>query len=218
MSQIPCPGSPRAFDAWLLVGPTGAGKTPLGNFLERSGWNGRRCLHFDFGAELRKADAGAENVPGLSGEDRNVIRQVLRDGALFEDRHSSLVRKIFDDFLRRRGAQALDLLLLNGWPRHLGQARDLETFAVVRRIVLLNAPAETIRERIRTDAAGDRSVREDDSPDEVEIKFTLYEERTRPLVGYYAAKGIPVTTLEVAAETSAADLHRDLLQRLDGRG
>jgi len=206
------------FDAWLLVGPTGAGKTPLGDVLERSGWNGRRCLHFDFGAELRKVDAGGDNVLGLSVEDRDVIREVLLKGALFEDRNSPLVRKIFDDFLRRRGAQASDLLLLNGWPRHLGQARDLETIAVVRRIVLLNAPAETVRERVRTDAAGDRSVREDDSPDEVEKKFSLYEERTRPLVGYYAAKGIPVTSLDVAAETSAADLHRAILRSADGPG
>ncbi len=200
------------FEAWLIVGPTGAGKTPLGNVLERSGWNGRRCFHFDFGSELRKVDAGMENVLGLSVDDRDVIRRVLREGVLFEDGQSSLVGKIFDDFLRRRGARVSDLLLLNGWPRHLGQARDLEAVAVVRRIVLLNAPAETIRERIRTDAAGDRLIREDDSPDEVEKKFSLYEERTIPLVGYYAVQGIPVTTLDVAAETSAADLRRELLR------
>jgi adenylate kinase len=206
------------FDAWLFVGPTGAGKTPLGDVLERSGWNGRRCLHFDFGAELRKADAGVKNVSGLSVKDRDVIHKVLREGALLEDRSFPLVGKIFDDFLRRRGAQASDLLVLNGWPRHLGQARDAEAVAVVRRVVRFNASAETIRERIRTDAAGDRLVRADDSPAEVEKKYALYVKRTKPLIEYYEAKGIPVTTLEVAAETSAADLHQDLLQRVDDRG
>lgn len=206
------------FEAWLIVGPTGAGKTPLGNVLERSGWNGRRCLHFDFGAELRKIDEGMENISSLSVEDRDVVRRVLREGALFDDGQSSLIGKIFDDFLRRRGARVSDLLLLNGWPRHLGQARDLEAVVVVRRIVLLNVPAEIIRERIRTDAAGDRSIREDDSPGEVEKKFSLYEERTRPLVGHYAAQGIPVTTLDVAAETTAAGLRRELLRSPNGRG
>jgi len=201
------------YDAWLLLGPTGAGKTPLGNALARSGWHGRRCLHFDLGAELRNVDAGRENRPGLSADDRGVIREVLQEGALFEDRHSSLVRKIFDGFMRRHGAQPSDLLLLNGWPRHLGQVRDIDAAdVVVRRVVLLNASPEILVDRIRTDAGGDRSARDDDSPEEVAKKFILYEERTLPLVGHYAARGVPVTRLEVGTATPAADLCRELLQ------
>jgi len=202
------------FDAWLLLGPTGSGKTPLGKAMERSGWNGRRCVHFDFGAELRKIDSGAENVPGLSDEDRDVVRRVLLEGALLENRHSPLARKILDEYLRRSGATEQDLLVLNGWPRHVGQARDLEKLAVVGRIVLLAAPVETVRARIRTNASGDRSVRDDDSPAEVEKKFALYEERTRPLVEYYAARGVPVTTLAVGPGTSISDLHRELIRSL----
>lgn len=197
----------------MLLGPTGAGKTPLGTALERSGWHGRRCLHFDFGAELRTIDAGRENRPEISAEDRGLIREVLREGALFEDRHSPLVRKIFDGFMRRREAQPSDLLLLNGWPRHLGQVRDMAAAGVaVRRVVLLNASPEILVERIRTDAGGDRSAREDDSREEVARKFNLYEERTRPLVGHYAAWSVPVTRLEVGAATTAADLCREILQ------
>ncbi|MCX7427258.1 MAG: hypothetical protein NTW96_16720 [Planctomycetia bacterium] len=41
-------------DAMLLLGPTGSGKTPLGDLLERRGLGGRRCVHFDFGAHLRR--------------------------------------------------------------------------------------------------------------------------------------------------------------------
>ena len=44
--------------AILLLGPTGSGKSPLGDELEANGLNGRRCLHFDFGRRLRRAAEG----------------------------------------------------------------------------------------------------------------------------------------------------------------
>ena len=39
--------------AIVLLGPTGSGKTPLGDLIERCGLWGAPCLHFDFGACLR---------------------------------------------------------------------------------------------------------------------------------------------------------------------
>ena len=198
------------FEAWLIIGPTGSGKTPLGEALELAGWNGRRCLHFDLGEELRRIAAGRDVPPGLSSGEREVIGRVLRKGELFEDRQAPLVRKIIDDFLRRRGAREADLLLLNGWPRHPGQARDLEAIARVRRIVFLNAPAAVLRERIRTDAGGDRAGRRDDSAGEVEAKLALFEERTRPLLAHYAAAGVPIVPLDASPTDSAEDLLRAL--------
>ena len=40
--------------AILLLGPTGSGKTPLGELMERRGFGGRRCRHFDLGDRLRR--------------------------------------------------------------------------------------------------------------------------------------------------------------------
>ncbi len=48
--------------AILLLGPTGSGKTPLGQALEKKGLAGRRCVHFDFGANLREI-AGLKRRP-----------------------------------------------------------------------------------------------------------------------------------------------------------
>ena len=42
---------PRAL---LLLGPTGSSKTPLGQLIEQRGLWQTRCLHFDFGANLRQ--------------------------------------------------------------------------------------------------------------------------------------------------------------------
>lgn len=203
-------------DAWLLIGPTGAGKTPLGGLLERSGVSGRRCLHFDFGAELRRIEARPEEAPDLSAAERGVIGDVLRRGALLEERHFPIARKILRRFLQENAGTGSDLLILNGWPRHLGQALDLEETAAVVRVVVLEAGPATIRERILTDAAGDRAERADDSPEEIERKSVLYAERTEPLIGYYAARNVPVTRLEIRPETTAGDLFRDLLRNLNG--
>ncbi len=193
-------------DAVLLIGPTGSGKTPLGEALEKVGWDGRRCLHFDFGSWLREAGERSENVPSLSAEERDVVREVLRDGALLEDRHFGIARKILEEFLRRKRAGDGDLLILNGLPRHAGQARDISLAAAVVWVILLTASPATIRDRILTNAAGDRSERRDDTPAEVERKLALYEERTRPLVDHYEAKGVPIVRLTVGPTTSADDL------------
>ena len=45
--------------AVVLLGPTGSGKTPLGEWLEAKGLGGRRCHHFDFGTRLRRVATGA---------------------------------------------------------------------------------------------------------------------------------------------------------------
>ena len=37
----------------FIIGPTGCGKTPPGNHMEKIGIGKKRCLHFDFGCQLR---------------------------------------------------------------------------------------------------------------------------------------------------------------------
>lgn len=50
--------APGRLPAVLLLGPTGAGKTPLGRICAQRGLWGRSCTHVDFGACLRRAAAG----------------------------------------------------------------------------------------------------------------------------------------------------------------
>jgi adenylate kinase family enzyme len=197
--------------AVLLLGPTGAGKSPLGEALERSGWGGRRCVHFDFGAELRRAASIPEEFPDLGADDRAVIHSVLAEGALLEDRHFSIVRKILERFFQEKGAGTGSLVILNGLPRHQGQASALEAFVDLRRIIRLDASAEVIGERIRRNAAGDRIGRIDDSPAEIEKKLALFKTRTRPLVEYYAAKGIQTVDLAVSVSSHGVDLRQALI-------
>lgn len=199
--------------AILLLGPTGSGKTPLGDFLEQEGLWGHRCLHFDFGAGLRAAGARDKGDP-LEPQEREVVQDSLRTGALLEDEHFPIALRILDDFLERRGAAAGDLVVLNGLPRHPGQASALAAGPVETvMVVLLQCSSETVLERIQRDPAGDRRGRIDDDLESVTRKLRVFEERTRPLADWYRERGVPIEVLEVGAETLPGELYRQLAVR-----
>ena len=65
-------------NAVLLLGPTGAGKTPLGNYLEENGLGDCRCVHFDFGENLRMVAGGGDTSLTLS--ERSFVQDVLERG------------------------------------------------------------------------------------------------------------------------------------------
>ncbi|QJA06034.1 hypothetical protein FVE67_04145 [Thermosulfurimonas marina] len=192
-----------------LLGPTGAGKSPLGQALEKEGLYGHRALHFDFGAELRRVAAG-EGPPEIGPEEVEFVRRVLAEGLLLEDEHFPLAEKILRAFLWRKQAREKDLLILNGLPRHLGQARDVLRLLDLRVAVELRVDEKTLWFRLRKDPAGDRKGRPDDTPELVARKLSWYRERTRPLLEFYLQQGIPVFHLPVGPE----DTGLKLLQKL----
>jgi adenylate kinase family enzyme len=199
--------------AMLLLGPTASGKTPLGEELQRRGLCGRRCVHFDFGANLRAADAG-QAATGLTAEELGVIAQSLRTGALLEDEHFPIARKLLSAFIAARRVGRDDVVALNGLPRHVGQARDLDGILDVRLVVRLACSAETVMARIARDTGGDRAGRADDDLASVRRKLDIFAERTRALADHYAAAGASVVTLEVAPATTAADARDELARQV----
>ncbi len=192
------------FKAILLLGPTGAGKTPLGDDLEKRGFRGRRCFHFDFGAELRAA--AGDDDDGLRDSDRAVIRRVLETGALLEDSEFPIAWRVFRRFVRTKRIRPDDWIVLNGLPRHVGQARGLGRDVDVRAVVVLNAVPSVIRERIRSNIAGDRTNRIDDRPADIEAKLGIFEARTRPLIDFFAARGAEIVRIEVDRISSASTM------------
>ena len=196
--------------AILLIGPTGSGKTPLGECLEQNGLLGRVCHHFDFGANLRELAAGALDVPVLSGGDREIVRRSLRNGVLLENEHAGIVAAIFDAFRRRRHVGAADLVVLNGLPRHVGQAELMERFVHIEQVACLDCTAEVVMARIRGDTGGDRSGRPDDSSVEVKRKLALFAGRTVALLDHYAANGVKVHHIEVGVHTGPEEMRRQL--------
>jgi adenylate kinase family enzyme len=193
----------------LLVGPTGSGKTPLGRELERRGWRGRPCAHFDFGESLRAVAASTDASPaGLAAAEMDTVRTALAAGALFEDRDMPLVLKVLRAFAAARdigGAGAL--LVLNGLPRHAGQAAALEGTVRIELVIALEASAEVIRERLRVDPGGDRAGRTDDTLASVERRLADYRTRTAPLVEHYRSRGARVVAVEVTPAMTPSGMY-----------
>ena len=190
--------------AVLLLGPTGSGKTPLGQLMGKSGLWGFFCLHFDFGQELRNS-MRASNT-SLEPEEREFVSHVLNTGALLDDEHFPIALKIFQGFLNTHDSNKRTIIVLNGLPRHEGQAERMEKIVRMLAVISLECTPETVMRRILTDAGGDRAGRIDDSLEEVKRKLGLFSLRTAPLVSYYRKKHVGIISLEVGAESTSAEM------------
>ena len=202
-------------DALLLIGPTGSGKTPLGDLFEQKGINGTRCLHFDFGSELRSIAGEAGPPGGFEDREHSFIKDVLEKGLLLENEHFHIAGKIVLHFMRRKGYRAGDLLVLNGLPRHRGQAEDMKGLVKFRGLMVLDCAAETVFVRISENSGGDRTGRADDGLALVRKKLQIFSERTEPLIDYFTDSGIPVHRFPVTPSSTADDLYYAFRERMD---
>ena len=218
MKQPPdaMPACPRAL---VLLGHSNSGKTPLGDLLAASSpVHDARFLHLDFGSLLRKT-CRREIDPGFSDTDIARIESYMR-GGLLPDSAFDIARRIVEWFFRaRRFEPSRDLLVLNGLPRHRGQARHLEAMGVtVTTVVHLNCSAETAWERKRLAEAGkgfeDRSGRADASREIFHDRARSYERHTLPLIDYYRQHDIRVFSVPIDVTTSPQEVMEALRGKL----
>ncbi len=191
----------------LLLGPTGSGKTPLGDLCEQKGLWGKRCAHFDFGEQLRRIARG-ECPGGIEESDIRIVLDSLRTGALLENEDFRIARNLLLSFVEEKQLHDGNLLLLNGLPRHIGQAIDIDELFDVTMVVNLECTPQTVHERIRLNAGGDRLERKDDSLPEIENKMKLFADRTLPLLNHYRGRGVRVIKTEVELHSSAEVLYQ----------
>ena len=190
--------------AILLIGPTGSGKTPAGEFLENAGLDGCVCHHFDFGEHLRLAVA--EGHPDISYADRKFLETVLRGGVLLENNRFYLAETILRVYIRDRGLGETDVLILNGLPRHADQADDVCTLVDIVRVICFDCLPDVICDRIAENSGGDRTGRTDDDHAAIAAKLTIFRERTLPLLDYFKKKGVPLRTVSIDTTTRPADV------------
>jgi hypothetical protein len=82
-------------DSILLLGPTGVGKSPLGDAIAQQGLFNRRCHHLDFGSELRSAVTDGERSAAYSNNELGFIHGVLERGMLLENEHFILAKRSY---------------------------------------------------------------------------------------------------------------------------
>ena len=184
-------------NAILLIGPTGAGKTPLGEVAESRGLGEHPCRHFDFGAQLR---ALRQNPPAsLSPDAQAIIHEVLKQGRLLEPEESFVACEIFQNWMQDLCPETI--IVLNGLPRTIAQAKELEAYLTVRLVLQLAADDATILTRIHTNSGGDRTHREDDDAESIKKRLVAYRERTMPLLHHYEALGVPILQRPIDCNT-----------------
>lgn len=196
----------KRWNSIVLLGPTGSGKTPLGALFADRGWRGEPCVHFDFGDNLRQAVARNEPDADITVADIVFLRHVLQTGALLEDKDFSLAERILDSFLKRVGADSRTWVMMNGLPRHLGQAQALAGRLEVRHVLELTCSPEVVVERIARNTGGDRAHRTDDDAQAIVRKLEIYTRRTQPLVDYYLRAGAEWHGLDVTATATAGEM------------
>lgn len=199
-------------NAVILLGPTGAGKTPLGDLLQASGFSDRKVHHFDFGVWLRASAVGSPDW--LNAAQIAVIRRVLHEGALLEEQDFGIAHEIIRQFVLRRRIERDDYIVFNGWPRDCPQATALAPMIRVALVVHIVCCADNVRARLSLNSGGDRTGRTDDTPEQVERRLAVYQERTRPLLDYYSQQGIVICEIESNAETTAEEMAQSIARQL----
>ncbi len=200
----------KKYTALLILGPTGSGKTPLGEYLQAHGLRGKRCFHFDFGNALRRAGRKEAVPPELSEADITCICKVLQQGALLENETFYIAKSLLGHFISGNTVTDKDIIILNGLPRHDGQARDIASIVTIRAVVCLDCSGNAAKRRILLNTGGDRSGRTDDTVEEIERKYRLFDKRTAPLIQYYQEKKIPVHRITIEENTKEFDIVRVL--------
>ena len=206
--QVPKDLSPidRCFSprnpAILLVGPTGSGKTPLGDVLEKVGYGGIRCCHLDFGKCLRNIADGGDGSDEFTAEEVAFVSEVLMKGVLLENERFYIAEKILNNFIRQKKMKADQFVVLNGLPRHIEQTEGVNSILAVRFVLYLRCTADVVFQRIRKNAGGDREGRTDDTETDVQRKLELFEKRTLPLLEHYEVRGVPVNVIDVDVHTT----------------
>ena len=195
--------------ALLLLGPTGAGKTPLGWELEKRRLFGKKIHHFDFGENLRKV---AQGLIPFEEEDRKLIMDILKEGRLLKPEEFYLAEHLLNSFLTQVSFKKEDLLLLNGLPRNLYQAEKLSNFIEMEGVIYLKIDERTLFLRLKTDPAMDRKERTDDLEELVFKKLKWFREENLPLLEYYSAKGVKIIELSVSEKDTGESLYEKLIE------
>lgn len=161
----------------VLFGPPGSGKgTQSAKIAEKYD-----LAHISTGDIFRKEIAN-ETPMGKN------VKDIINRGELVPD-------ELLIDILRNaiRQYQGIRGYIFDGFPRTLGQAKDLDVLMnefhmSVSRVLVLDVNEDAVVERLlkRAQLEG----RSDDTEDVIRNRMKVYRNQTEPLIDYYSAKGL----------------------------
>lgn len=138
------------------------------------------------------------------------VEEIVNEGKLVPD---EIVNKIVEERLKREDCKKG--FILDGYPRTMEQAKTLEGYKKVNKVLNIDVPDEVVIRRITTrrickkcgavynlltsppkkegicdKCSGELYQRKDDTEEEVKIRLKEYEKLTKPLIEYYNKKGV----------------------------
>lgn len=178
---------------YIMFGPPGAGKGTHAAAV-REKYN---LCHLSTG-ELLRAEIAEGTQLGLEA------KKLIEKGSLVPD--SMVEGMIEGQFNKVKGCGGF---LLDGFPRTLGQAEDLDAILAKRgeevtAVISLMISDETVKQRIAHRAAIEGRA-DDASEETINNRIKTYHTQTEPLIEYYKAKG---KYYEVQAEEPTIEQNR----------
>lgn len=161
---------------YILFGPPGAGKgTQAAAMVEKF-----NLCHISTGALLRQEIAAGTEL-GIQAE------KLISAGNLVPD---EVVESMIENAFRT--IKNVDGFLLDGFPRTISQAQDLDALLAkngeeVTSVVSIMIPDETIKERIRH-RANIEGRADDANEDTINNRIATYHAKTEPIIKHYEAK------------------------------
>ena len=174
----------------LFFGPPGSGKSVQGDLLvKRNGWQ-----WLSTGQLFRES------------KDPEVLKR-LASGELIDD---ALTNKVLSDALKEIDDSVR--VVLDGYPRNTEQAEWLvETLPnhgrEIRCVIAFNVPKEEIIRRLS------ERGRAEDVPTVIEKRLTIYHEKTKPVLDFFAGRGVKL--VDVDGHGSVEDVHERIQQAVE---
>lgn len=158
-----------------------------------------------------------------------LAKSFIDDGALVPD---EVVINIVKDRLEK--SDCANGYVLDGFPRTIAQAIELDKCARIDSAINIDVPFDTIIERLagrRVCTCGETYhissldnkevckrcgaklfIREDDKPETVKMRLKVYQNQTEPLIDYYKKQG---KLIDIKAEGSIQDIFADVKKVLE---
>lgn len=184
----------------LVLGSPGVGKGTYTNALVKA----KGFVHVSTGDLFREHIKNKTEL-GIK------VKEFLDSGALVPD---ELTIALVKDRLEKEDCKTKGFVL-DGFPRRIAQAHALEAITPIDLALEFSANHEVIMARLTgrmicrkcgkiyhklnikpksagvcDECSGELYVREDDKPESVQKRLSLYQEKTAPLISYYKEKGI----------------------------
>ena len=149
----------------VFLGPPGAGKGTQAEIISKK-------------LNLKKISTGDILRSEMEKETElgKIAKSYMEKGELVPD---EVMIKIIESNIKN-----LNGFILDGFPRTLNQAIELEKITKIDKVIYLNVPDEEIKKRLLNRG------RLDDKPEVIENRIKVYREQTQPLIEFYRNKGI----------------------------